>query len=49
MAAGTVDSTGNPYKMTGVVDTDTTITDESVTIQAILWYNVTTSGHLLAV
>ena len=40
----------NPYKITGgAVSSSTKITNEIVTVQAIVWYNVTTAGHLLHV
>lgn len=46
----TASTVANPYKITGgAVAASLKITDESVTIQKIVWYGATTAGHLLSV
>ncbi len=48
--AATASTAANPFKITGgAVSTSTEITAKTMTIQAIVWYGITTAGHLLSV
>ena len=47
----TVDSTGNPIKVTGTTAADAQViaTTSLIHVKFMYWYNITTSGHLLVV
>ena len=45
----TIDTTGNPFVITGTTAIFTKITDSSVMVQAILWTGATTDGHLVSI